>query len=35
MIYAALQSDTLSWQRSLKFAGFYRGRLDGITGPLT
>lgn len=22
MIYAALQSDTLSWQRSLKFAGF-------------
>lgn len=35
MIYAALQSDTLSWQRSLKFAGFYRGRLDGLTGPLT
>ena len=35
MIYAALQSDPLSWQRSLKFAGFYRGRLDGLTGPLT
>ena len=26
---------TLAWQRALKFAGFYRGQLDGITGPLT
>lgn len=35
MTYAELQSNTLAWQRALKFAGFYRGQLDGITGPLT
>ena len=35
MIYAELQQDTLAWQRALKFAGMYRGKLDGLTGPLT
>lgn len=35
MIYAELQQDTISWQRSLKFAGLYKGKLDGLTGPLT
>lgn len=35
MIYAELQQDMLSWQRSLKFAGLYKGQLDGLTGPLT
>lgn len=30
-----LQKDTLGWQRQLKFAGFYKGKLDGIVGPLT
>lgn len=35
MKYAELKTNTLSWQRSLKFAGFYRGKLDGLTGPLT
>ena len=35
MKYAELKMNTLSWQRALKFAGFYRGKLDGLTGPLT
>lgn len=35
MTYAELQSNTLAWQRALKFAGLYKGQLDGITGPLT
>lgn len=35
MKYAELKMNTLSWQRALKFAGFYRGALDGMTGPLT
>lgn len=35
MTYAELQTNTLAWQRALKFAGFYRGQLDGLTGPLT
>lgn len=35
MTYATLQQDMLSWQRSLKFAGMYKGELDGQTGPLT
>lgn len=35
MIYADLQTNTLAWQRALKFAGFYKGQLDGLTGPLT
>ena len=30
-----LQKDTLGWQRQLKFAGFYKGKLDDIVGPLT
>ena len=33
MIYAELQQDTLAWQRALKFAGMYRGKLDGLTWP--
>ena len=35
MTYAELQSNTQAWQRALKFAGLYKGQLDGITGPLT
>lgn len=35
MKYAELKIHTLAWQRTLKFAGFYRGKLDGLTGPLT
>lgn len=35
MKYAELKTHTLAWQRSLKFAGFYRGQLDGLAGPLT
>lgn len=35
MTYHQLIQDTLDWQRALKFAGLYKGQLDGITGPLT
>lgn len=30
-----IKKNTLNLQRLLKFAGFYEGKLDGITGPLT
>ncbi len=30
-----LKADTMGWQRQLKFAGLYKGKLDGIAGPLT
>lgn len=35
MNYAQLKQDTLAWQRQLKFAGLYKGKLDGISGKLT
>lgn len=35
MKYAELRMNMLAWQRALKFAGFYQGQLDGLTGLLT
>lgn len=35
MRLSALEQDALDWQRQLKFAGFYEGKLDGIAGRLT
>ena len=30
-----IQQDTIFWQRMLRLAGYYTGKIDGISGKLT
>lgn len=35
MTISEIQTDTRFWQRMLRLAGYYTGKVDGIAGPLT
>ena len=35
MTISDIQQDTVFWQRMLRLAGYYTGRIDGISGKLT
>ena len=35
MTISEIQTDTCFWQRMLRLAGYYMGKVDGIMGPLT
>lgn len=35
MTISDIQKDTIFWQRMLRLAGYYTGKIDGISGKLT
>ena len=35
MTISDIQQDTIFWQRMLRLAGYYTGKIDGISGKLT